>query len=101
LTREAIDRHTTRLAARTLETARDRGYELYTTAHEHGSIATIRSRWSYEETGRYVDMLELEQGLFVGKQRDREGNGLLRFSFHCYNTEEDIQRIFDALDKKS
>jgi cysteine desulfurase / selenocysteine lyase len=101
LTREAIDRHTTHLATQALETATDRGYELYSTPHEHGSIVTIRSKWPYEELSPFVDKLEMEQGIFVGKQRDREGNALLRLSFHCYNNEEDITRVFDALDKKA
>jgi selenocysteine lyase/cysteine desulfurase len=101
LTREAIDRHTTRLAARALEVAADRGYGLYSTPHEHGAIVTIKSKWPYEEISPFVDKLEMEEGIFVSKQRDREGNALLRLSFHCYNTEEDILRVFSALDKKS
>jgi cysteine desulfurase/selenocysteine lyase len=100
LTREAIDRHTTRLAEQALEMATARGYELLTTPHEHGPIATFKSRWTYEETMAFVDKLEEEQDIFIGKTRDRQDNAYFRMSFHCYNTEEDLQRAFDAIDKQ-
>ena len=99
LTREAIDRHTTNLAAHALEMARRRGYELTTTPGEHGSIATFKSKFDAEVTGAFLHKIDLEQGVAVGSVRDRAGNPHMRLSFGCYNVEEDIVRVFDALDK--
>jgi len=99
LTREAIDRHTTNLAAHTLEQAQARGYELTTTLGEHGSIATFKSKFAKDETTAYLNTIDEEQGITIAKQLDRQGHPHLRISFHCYNTEEDISRAFDALDK--
>jgi selenocysteine lyase/cysteine desulfurase len=99
LTREAIDRHTTNLAAHTLELARARGYELTTTPGEHGSIATFKSKLDNEKTSAYLEKLEEQEKIIVGKHLDRQGQPHLRLSFHCYNTEEDVVRSMDALDK--
>jgi len=99
LTREAIDLHTTRLAEMALDMAAERGYELLTTPHDHGPIATFKSKWSADETGALVLKLETEEEIFMSKQLDREGNAYLRLSFHCYNNEEDLKRAFDALEK--
>lgn len=99
LTREAIDRHTTNLAADTLEQAQARGYELTTTLGEHGPIATFKSKYGKDETTAYLNKIEEEQSIAIAKQLDRQGHPHLRISFHCYNTEEDIVRALDALDK--
>jgi selenocysteine lyase/cysteine desulfurase len=99
LTREAIDRHTTGLAAHTLEMARARGYELTTTPGEHGPIATIKSKFDKDITSAHLDKIEEEEGIAIAKHLDRQGHPHLRLSYHCYNTEEDITRTLDALDK--
>ena len=99
LTREAIDRHTTHLAARTLEMARARGYELTTTPGEHGSIATFKSKFDKEKTSVFLEKLEEEQKITVARHIDRQGHPHLRLSFHCYNTEDEILRTMDALEK--
>jgi selenocysteine lyase/cysteine desulfurase len=99
LQREAIDRHTTRLAARALRMAQERGYELTTTIGEHGPIATFKSKLSKDQTGAYLQKIQSEDGVAIARQHDRLGNAHLRMSFHCYNTEEEIVRAFDVLDK--
>ncbi|HEY5729882.1 MAG TPA: aminotransferase class V-fold PLP-dependent enzyme [Anaerolineales bacterium] len=100
LTREAIDTHTTKLAALALKTANENGYETVTNDHMHGSIATFKSKWSDDETGKYLLELEEEKGILMAKLVNREGDPHIRMSFHCYNTEEDVQRGFEALEKK-
>lgn len=96
LGREAIDRHTTHLAARALRTGEERGYKLTTTAGEHGPIATFKSRVGKDETGALVQRLE-DQGITLAGQVDRGGEAHFRMSFHCYNTEQELARAFDAL----
>jgi selenocysteine lyase/cysteine desulfurase len=99
LTRDAIDRHTTRLAARALFMAQERGYELTTTLGEHGPIATFKSKLGRDETHTFLQKLNQEAGVVVARHFDRQGSTHLRMSFHCYNTEEEIVRAFEALDK--
>lgn len=101
LKRETIDRHTTRLAARALRVAQEHGYELTTTMGEHGPIATFKSKLGKDETQAYLQKIEEEQGIAIARHVDREHNAHLRMSFHCYNTEEEVIRAFDALDKSS
>jgi selenocysteine lyase/cysteine desulfurase len=99
LNREAIDRHTTRLAAHTLRMAQERGYELTTPLGEHGSIATFKSKLGNDQTTAYLQKIVAEEGIAIGRHLDRESHPHLRISFHCYNTEEEIARGFEALDK--
>lgn len=99
LTREAIDRHTTNLAAHTLEMAQARGYPLTTTRGEHGPIATFQSKFDADATAAYLNQIDQEQHITIARPLDRQGRPHLRISFHCYNTEEDIARAFEALDK--
>ena len=97
LTRAAIERHTTHLAALALEMAQERGYELTTPVGEHGPIATFRSKLGKDETSALVQKLE-DQGITLARRVDRLGAAHLRLSFHCYNTEQELVRAFDALD---
>jgi selenocysteine lyase/cysteine desulfurase len=99
LTRDAIDRHTTGLAAHALETAKQRGYELTTVPGEHGSIATFRSKFDPAITTAYARKMREEGHVVVGAHRDRSDHAFIRLSFHCYNEEAEIARAFDALDK--
>jgi|GEM_PF-150245 len=99
LNREAIDRHTIRLAAHTLRMAQERGYELTTPQGEHGSIATFKSKLGKDQTTAYLQKIVEEEGIAIGRHLDREGHPHLRISFHCYNTEEEIARGFEAFDK--
>jgi selenocysteine lyase/cysteine desulfurase len=99
LTRAAIDRHTAGLAARALEMARLRGYELTTVSGEHGPIATFKSKLSRKRTEAYLKVIEAESGITIGKLPDRQGWPHLRLSFHCYNTEDELLTAFEALDK--
>ena len=99
LTREAIDRHTTRLAARALKLAQEHGYELTTTLGEHGSIATFESKWGKDETLRHLQQMYIESKVALARQVDRQGESHLRMSFHCYNTEAEIEQAFSVLDK--
>jgi cysteine desulfurase/selenocysteine lyase len=99
LRREAIDRHTTRLAAHALQMAEQRGYALTTTPGEHGSIATIQSKLGRDETQAYLQGIEKEEKIAIARQVDRQGTAHLRMSFHCYNTEEEITHAFEVLDR--
>jgi selenocysteine lyase/cysteine desulfurase len=99
LTREAIDRHTTNLAAHALDMANWRGYEPITTPGEHASIASFKSKFDADVTGAFLHKIETEQGVAVGNLRDRAGYPNIRLSFGCYNVEEDIVQVFDALDR--
>jgi selenocysteine lyase/cysteine desulfurase len=98
LTRPAIDHHTTGLAARALQMAQERGYELTTTPGEHGSIATFRSKLGKDETAALVQKLDDEK-IAVARRVDRQGSAHIRLSFHCYNTEQELTAAFDALDR--
>ncbi len=99
LTRDAIDLHTTRLAARALKLAQERGYELTSTLGEHGPIATFKSKLDKEKTREYLQKIYQESGVAIARQVDRQGNAHLRMSFHCYNTEKEVEHAFTALDK--
>ena len=101
LTRPAIDRHATRLAARALQMAQDRGYALTTTQGEHGSIATFASKLGRDETQAYLQKIESEDKVAIARLVDRQGNAHLRMSFHCYNTEAELARAFEVLDRTS
>lgn len=99
LTREAIDRHTTHLAARALRMAQERGYELTTTLGEHGPIATFKSKLGKDETNAYLHKMAEEEGVALARHLDRQGQAHWRMSFHCYNTEAEIERTFKVLEK--
>ena len=99
LTRETIDRHTTRLAAHALRMAQERGHELTTVFGEHGPIATFKSNLGKDETHAFLNKINEEEGVAIARQLDRQGNAHLRMSFHCYNTEEEIVHAFDVMDK--
>jgi selenocysteine lyase/cysteine desulfurase len=101
LTRQAIDQHTTRLAARALTAARERGYELTTTPGEHGPIATFKSRLGPDETTALVQLIDQKARVSLARHLDRSGQAHIRMSFHCYNTEAEMERAFDALDGKN
>ncbi len=98
LTRPAIDRHTTALAGKALEMARQRGYELTTVAGHHGPIANFKSKFGPDQTKDYLNKIEQELGIAIAGPLDREGQMHLRLSFHCYNTEAEVERAFAALD---
>lgn len=98
LTREAINQHTTGLARKALEMARRRDYELTTTPGEHGPIANFKSKFSPDQTKAYLSKIEQEQGIAIATPLDRQGQVHLRLSFHCYNTEDELERAFAALD---
>lgn len=99
LKRDVTDRHTTRLAARALRIAQERGYELTTMPGEHGPIATFKSKMDNDQTLAHLQKIFQEEGVALARQVDRQGNAHVRMSFHCYNTEEEITHAFDALDK--
>lgn len=99
LTREATDWHTTRLAARALKMAQERGYPLTTVQGEHGSIATFKSKLDKNKTMALLQKIHQEEKIAIAQRTDRQGDVHLRMSFHCYNTEEELARAFEALEK--
>jgi selenocysteine lyase/cysteine desulfurase len=99
LTREAIDAHTTALAARTLELGREHGYQAVTAEGRHAAIATLVSKLGRDETAARLAALEHEHGIQVARALDRHDRPHLRFSFHCHNTEDDLTRAFAALER--
>lgn len=99
LTREAIDRHTTHLAARALQMAQERRYELTTPLEEHGPIATFKSKLGKEATDAYLHKMAQEERIALARHLDRQGQAHLRMSFHCYNTAAEIERAFEVLDQ--
>jgi selenocysteine lyase/cysteine desulfurase len=99
LTRDAIDRHTTSLAAHTLDIAKERGYEPVTALGEHGPIATFKSKSDPGTALAFINKMRTEDHIALETHRDRSDHAFIRMSFHCYNEEAEIARAFDALDK--
>jgi cysteine desulfurase/selenocysteine lyase len=100
LTRPAIEDHTAGLAAKALQMAEARGFELTTKPGKQGPIATFKSKLGRDETAALVQKLD-DDKIALARRVDREGNAHLRMSFHCYNTEQELTRAFDALDRMS
>jgi selenocysteine lyase/cysteine desulfurase len=93
---ENIDQHTTLLAAEAIAGMAALGYEPLTQREEHGPIATFRSGRSPEDTDRLVSFLD-EQGVSLVKHLSKSGEAHLRLSFHCYNTQDEVQRFFEII----
>lgn len=100
LTREAINWHTTRLISYALDRAETLGYELVTPRGRHGPIATFKSGLDDARTDALLAALE-EQKITIGKHLDKQGVPHLRLSVHCFNDQDDIDCLFDALQKET
>ncbi len=98
LKREAIDIHTTNLAAQAIESARSSGYEIVTVRGEHGPIATFASGLDLEKTQALVNQLAARK-VFTAVYPDLLGVPHLRLSFHCYNLREEVDSFFDELEQ--
>lgn len=99
LTREAIDHHTRHLTTYALRMARSRDYDETTTLGEHGPIATFNMGRNKEDTEELIGRLLDDFGVRITQHLDRKGQPHLRLSFHCYNTEEDVDAAFAAIDQ--
>jgi cysteine desulfurase / selenocysteine lyase len=95
---EAIDRHTTMLAAESMTLLAERGYELATFAGEHGPIVTFKTGVDGATTDSLVTYLA-ENKVAVVKHLDRAGVPYVRISFHCYNNIEEAHRFIALLDE--
>lgn len=92
---DAIDAHTSTLSRYALGKLTAEGLKVITPQDALGPIVTFRSPTSNEATDRLVKFLADRQ-VIVTKHLDGPGNPYIRLSFHCYNTEEDIDRFVDA-----
>lgn len=91
-----IDSHTTSLAATTIDMMAGLGWQPITPRNAHGSIVTCVSPYDNETTDRLISELDAAD-VCVIKQLDPDGGPHLRISFHCYNNEDDIQKLESAI----
>ena len=83
--------HVETLVVETMRKARERGIEVLTSDDpaEHGPLVVLRST----DSSKAVAVLEKE-GIITSNRHDG-----LRLSFHYYNVPEDVEAIFDVLDR--
>ncbi len=88
---ERIRDHVEKLVAETIGKARERGIEVLTPDDptEHGPMVVLRST----DSDKAVAVLEKE-GVITSNRHDG-----LRLSFHYYNVPEDVDAVFDVLDR--
>lgn len=94
---EAIDQHTTALAAEAIERVAKLGYQPITPREEHSAIVTFATGMSEEDSSRLVAFLD-EHNVIVVKHWSPQRVPHLRLSFHCYNTKEELDQ-FEAIIK--
>lgn len=92
---QAIDAHTQALSGYTLEALTNLGLSVITPRDTLGPIVTFRSPYSLEQTDQLVRFMA-EKQIVVTKHLDAPGNPYIRLSFHCYNSEEDVDRFIEA-----
>lgn len=86
-----------------LERVRPLGYQLYLEEWDQSAAASDAHRSaiiSIRHPGRDMDTVcrKLQTGgIIVSLRRNRRGVAFLRFSPHCYNTEEELDRAIDIL----
>ncbi len=88
---ERIRDHVEKLVTEAIRKARERGIEILTSDDpaEHGPLVVLRST----DSSKAVAVLEKE-GIITSNRHDG-----LRLSFHYYNVPEDVDAIFDVLDR--
>ena len=86
-----IDRHTSQLAAAAIARLTEMGYAVVTPPDAHGPIVTFASGRDAAATDQMIAELA-RQNIFAVKHLDGPGKPHIRFSFHCYNTEEELDR---------
>lgn len=88
----AIDAYTCDLAEQAMDMLERTGYEVITPRGAHGSIVTFVSGRDSAGTDQFVNQLR-EHKITGVKHLDRSGKGHVRFSFHCFNTAEEIAQV--------
>ena len=96
LTREAIDAHTSGLAAYAIDALQSRGFSIITPAECHGPIVTFVYDDSTEITNQFMARLS-ENNITVTTHKDRASKPYVRISIHCYNVEDDIIKFLNFL----
>jgi selenocysteine lyase/cysteine desulfurase len=94
----AIDEHTSAVARCAMDMLERQGYEVITPRDAHGSIVTFVSGRDSLATDTFINDLKAHQITAV-KHLDRAGKAYVRFSFHCYNTIEEIAQVEPILQK--
>jgi selenocysteine lyase/cysteine desulfurase len=89
-----IDQHTSALTRYAGEMLAREGHEVITPLDAVGPIVTMRSPYSNETTDRLVSYLT-DKHVAVAKHLDAAGAPYIRLSFHCYNTEGEIDRFIE------
>jgi selenocysteine lyase/cysteine desulfurase len=87
-----IDAHTSALSAEAIGRLRALGYEVITSLEEHGPIVTFCASRP-EHTEALMKFL-LERGVSLAKHLSPQAKPHLRISFHCYNTRQELDRLF-------
>lgn len=93
-----IDMYTCTLAEQAMDTLERVGYEVITPRDAHGSIVTFVSGRDSNGTDQFINDLR-EHKITAVKHLDRNGKGHVRFSFHCFNTAEEIAAVEPILQK--
>ncbi len=93
---DAIDAHTSGLTRYGGAALAQAGYTVITPMDNPGPILTFRSPFDSPSTDRLIQVLS-EQRIVAGKHLDAEGAPYVRFSFHAYNTAEEVDRTLTAL----
>jgi len=90
-----IDAHVTALASYLIDQLRASGYQVLT-PDDHASIVTFQVAPTEEATVAIMNHLT-ERKVVVAKHWDAQKNPYLRASFHCYNNQDDVDRLLNAL----
>ncbi len=90
-----IDAHTLGLSWYAAEMLTQLGHEVITPLDAAGPIVTFRSPHDATTTEAIIQYLA-GQRVVVVKHLDAAGAAYIRLSFHCYNTEADIDRFITA-----
>ena len=91
-----IDTHTTALTRYGGAALARAGYEVLTPLDAAGPILSFRSPFDSPTTDRLIQFLN-ERRIVAGKHLDAEGAPYVRFSFHAYNTVEEIDRCLATM----
>ena len=91
-----IDKHTSALAEYAAGRLSELGYRVIMPADAHANIVTFATGRSLEATEAMVASLRANQ-VVIGRHLDRPGNHFIRLSFHCYNTEAEVDRFMALL----
>ena len=88
----AIDQHTSAVAQAAMTMLDRIGYEVITPREAHAGIVTFVSGRDSAATDQFINDLR-EHKVAAVKHLDRSGKAHIRFSFHCYNTVEEIDQV--------